>query len=249
MRRIERGTAFDGAKHSTLNFSVPKMAWLVFLICAVTVIVAPAQTFKRLYSFCSQANCSDGNTPFSGLIQANDGNLYGMTFYGGFYDLSCGYNGCGTVFKIAPAGMLTTLYTFCSQVYCKDGSDPNAQLIQAADGNFYGLATQGGAYADGTVFKITPNGRLSTLHSFNWTDGYQPGAGLIQASDGSFYGITSSGGSQGAGTIFKITPAGTLTTLYSFCSQANCADGSEPAVALIPATDGSFYGTTWYGGS
>jgi len=106
----------------------------------------------------------------------------------------------------------------------------------------------------GTVFKITPSGTLTTLYSFTGnTDGGCPMGGLIQATDGNFYGTTLQGGANagsngnGAGTIFKITPSGTLTTLYSFCSQSGCTDGEEPLAGLVQATDGNFYGTTYYG--
>ncbi len=142
---------------------------------------------------------------------------------------------------------MTTLYSFCSQSSCADGANPSAALIQAIDGNFYGTTENGGASNDGTVFKITLKGRLTTLHSFDGTDGSGP-AGLIQATDGSLYGATVYG-AKGGGTIFKITPAGRLTTLYSFCSQANCTDGAGSAGALVQATDGNFYGTTVGGGA
>lgn len=64
-----------------------------------------------------------------------------------------------------------------------------------------------------------------------------------------FYGTTDVGGANGAGTIFRITPSGTFTTLYSFCAQPGCLDGIGPYGGLVQGTDGSFYGTTGYGGS
>jgi uncharacterized repeat protein (TIGR03803 family) len=102
----------------------------------------------------------------------------------------------------------------------------------------------------GTVFKMTPDGNLTTLAGF---EGANPRA-LVQASDGNFYGTTEAGGTSkncngGCGTVFKITPSGTLTTLYSFCSLANCADGWNPWAGVIQATDGNFYGTTELGGA
>ena len=90
--------------------------------------------------------------------------------------------------------------------------------MQGSDGNFYGTTFDGGANCNagcGTVFKITPSGTLTTLHSFDSADGL-PCAGLIQATDGNFYGTTAAGGANDNGTVFKITPGGTLTTLYSF---------------------------------
>jgi uncharacterized repeat protein (TIGR03803 family) len=172
-------------------------------------------------------------------VQGTDGNFYGTTAVGGA-SVSSG----GTVFKITPEGTLTTLYSFCSLTNCADGANPHAGLIQASDGNFYGTTYVGGTPGVGTVFKITPGGALTTLHSFMGTDGEEPEGGLIQASDGDFYGTTVNGGTNQAGTVFKITPGGTLTTLYSFCSATRCSDGAYPVAGLIQATDGNFYGTT-----
>ena len=194
--------------------------------------ITPNGTLTTLAVFCSSED------PYAGLIQASDGNLYGTTTGGG------GYRG-GTVFKITSGGTLTTLYNFCSQTGCADGAAPEAALIQASDGNFYGTTAGGGANNDGTVFKITPSGTLTTLYSFcsqsNCADGYWPYGGLVQARDGNFYGTTFAGGAYGynAGTVFKITPSGTLTTLdfYGY-------DGAWPYAGLIQARDGNFYGTT-----
>jgi uncharacterized repeat protein (TIGR03803 family) len=190
--------------------------------------ITPGGTLTTLYTFCAEPGCTDGAYPYAGLVQATDGKFYGTT--------SGGANGYGTVFKIAPAGILTTLHSFNAT----DGGNPSAALVQATAGNFYGTTYSGGANGYGTVFKISPGGTLTTLHSFNNTDGANPVAGLVQATDGIFYGTTS-GGANGYGTVFKITPGGRLTTLHSFDS----ADGA-PVARLIQATDGSFYGTTTY---
>jgi uncharacterized repeat protein (TIGR03803 family) len=124
--------------------------------------------------------------------------------------------------------------------------------VQASDGNFYGTTIGGGANHDGTAFKVTSTGTLTTLYSFcsrtNCADGSSPYAGLVQGSDGNFYGTTASGGASSSGTAFRITSTGTLTTVHSFCSQAACADGSSPYAGLVLATDGNFYGTTFIGG-
>jgi uncharacterized repeat protein (TIGR03803 family) len=101
------------------------------------------------------------------------------------------------------------------------------------------------------VFEITPGGRLTTLYSFCYQPncgGRNPAAGLLLGTSGNFYGTTTDGGADGDGTIFEITPKGKLTTLYSFCSQPNCTDGRDPVAGLLQATDGNFYGTTYYGG-
>ncbi len=213
--------------------------------CGTVYKITPSGTLTTLYSFCSQSGCPDGYEP-SGLVQATDGNFYGMTDDGGA-------NSYGTVFKITPEGALTTLYSFCSQSGCTDGEYPYEKLTQAADGNFYGTTTNGGANSGGTVFKITPSGTLTTLHSFcaqsGCTDGKEPFTGLLQASDGNFYGTTVYGGANSYGTVFKITPSGTLTTLYSFCSQSGCPDGYAPRATPIQGTNGDLYGLTPEGGS
>jgi uncharacterized repeat protein (TIGR03803 family) len=123
------------------------------------------------------------------------------------------------------------------------------------DGNFYGTTASGGDQICncGTVFKITPVGNLTTLHSFKGTDGAYPGGALVQAADENFYGTTGGLGyhcnpTSGCGTVFKITRGGSLTTLYNFCAQTNCSDGAHPVAGLVQATDGNFYGTTLVGG-
>jgi uncharacterized repeat protein (TIGR03803 family) len=207
-----------------------------------------------VHSFCAGGNpCADGNLPFAGLAEGGDGNFYGTTKYGGAAGCEPPF-GCGTVFKITPAGTLTTLHSFDGN----DGANPSAVLVQASDGNFYGTTESGGAGyygGDGTVFRITPKGKLTTLYSFcvqqGCVDGDAPSAGLVQASDGSLYGTTASGGGSGAvGTIFKITLRGALSTLHSFCiGGPPCLDGDGPTAGLLQATNGSFYGTTSQGGA
>ena len=177
-----------------------------------------------------------GRFPYSGVIQATDGDLYGTTWQGGATS-ALAY---GTVYKTPPSvNDLTLLYSFCSQTNCSDGADPFAPLVQAANGNFYGTTFNGGTSGYGTVFAITSAGTLTTLHSFGCSDGAGPVAGLIQAKDGNFYGTTLYGGATGGGAVFEMTAAGTLTTLYSFCSRKNCADGAHPYAGHVQATDGN----------
>ena len=155
-----------------------------------------------LYNFCSQANCADGGGP-AALVQGTDGNFYGTTDRGG--DLTCASNGCGTVFKITPAGKLTTLYAFNDP---KSGSP--SSLVQGIDGNFYGTFPYGGdlsCYSGqgcGSIFRITPKGKLTILHNLHLTEGAQPGP-LVQGTDGNFYGTAQSGGSHNGGTVFSLS--------------------------------------------
>jgi uncharacterized repeat protein (TIGR03803 family) len=124
----------------------------------------------------------------AGLVEGSDGNFYGTTYAGGT-------NHDGTVFKITPQGLLTTLWQFCSVQDqfgdCLDGSSPYAGLVKGSDGNFYGTTQDGGTNDWGTVYKITPQGTLTTLHDFcsrpDCADGWDPSAGLVQGSDGNFY--------------------------------------------------------------
>ncbi len=201
--------------------------------------ITPGGKVTMLYSFCSQINCTDGYFPYAGLVQATNGYFYGTTYEGGA-------NNQGTVFRIiTPSDTLKTLYSFDNTTNATDGVEPYAGLVEATDGNFYGTTYGGGSYLYGTVFKITANGTLTTLHSFDVTDGYFPIAGLIQATNGYFYGTTFAGGANDDGTVFKITPSGTLTTLHSF----DVTDGAYPWAGLVQATDGNLYGTTYGGGA
>jgi len=242
---------------SFVSACVPRLNWrnrvyALFLVCAMTAIASPAQTFTNLLSF----DGTDGALPYAGLIQGTDGSLYGTTYNGGAY-------GYGTVFKITAAGKLTTLYSFCPGEICTDGQYPRAGLVQATNGNFYGTTLYGGPNGDGNIFEITPSGKLTSIYLFCpevsvCPDGSAPYAGLVQASNGSLYGATAAGGigncaQGGCGTIFKITLSGALTTLYSFCSVLNtqgyCADGSTPFSGPVQAANGNFYGTTELGGA
>lgn len=182
---------------------------------------------------------TEGSLPV-GIVEGADGAFYGTTNSGGAKN-------DGTVFKITAAGAFKTLYSFCSQASCADGTMPN-QLMQGSDGNLYGTTYGGGAHKEGAIFAITPAGKMTTLHSFSGGDGRNPDAGLMQGEDGEFYGTTFAGGAHKEGTVFKITAGGNLTSLYSFCSQTGCTDGTVPAAVLAQATDGNFYGTTAGGG-
>jgi len=206
--------------------------------CGTVFKITTAGKLTPLYNFCSQPNCTDGAGAW-GLIQATNGNFYGTTGGGGSANCT---NGCGTIFEITPAGALTTLYSFCAQTGCADGTNPG-ELVQGTDGNFYGATAWGGTSDDGTVFKITAAGELTTLDSFDGTDGLHA-HGPVQATDGNFYGTTGGGGGDGDGTVFEITPEGTLTMLHSF----DGTDGASPG-GPVQATNGNFYGTTSQGGN
>lgn len=207
--------------------------------CGTVFKISDTGMLSTLYTFCSQPNCTDGNGPEARLILATSGDFYGTTTFGGA-------NNQGTVFRITPSGALTTLYSFCAQAECADGTQPLSALVEGSDGNFYGATSQGGSIDCGTVFKITPSGVLTTLHSLTTLDGCQPTSGLIQSTNGNFYGTANQGGTAGYGTVFTVTPAGKLTTIYSFDGGLH---GNGPWGALMQGADGNFYGTTNTGGT
>ena len=216
----------------------------ISLGCGTVVKITPSGTVTTLYLFCSQLGCTDGANPYGTPVQAADGNFYGVTADGGASGNCPPYPpyGCGTVFKLTPSGTLTTLYNFCSQPQCADGYQPNS-LIQGADGNFYGTTQQGGAVCDcGTVFKITPTGTLTTLHSFNGAGNSSNPNAVTQGTDGNLYGTT-----LNYGTVFTITTSGSFFTLYSFVNGPP-GTGIMP-FGLVQGSDGNFYGTTGGGGN
>jgi uncharacterized repeat protein (TIGR03803 family) len=223
------------------------MRLLLAAVLALSVFGAQAGVvFTSLYSF---TGTNDGANPVAGLVQGNDGNLYGTTPCGGS-------NGYGTVFKISTSGVLTNLWSFTGG---NGGAYPQAGLVQGSDGNFYGTTAgffnfYGYTSGHGTVFKISTNGALTSLYSFGSVqdtngialDGANPN-GLVQGSDGSFYGTTQGGGTYWYGTVFKISTNGVLTSLYSFGYYYS--NGYLPAAGLVQGSDGNFYGTTDDGGT
>ncbi len=218
--------------------------------------LTPAGALTTLYNFGTVLN--DGAIP-TFLIQGGDGNFYGTTYYtalGAFGEAGRGTD-YGTIFKITPAGELTTLYSFCQGSGggpCLDDEYPTS-LTLGTDGTIYGTTL--GVQLGGSFFKITPTGTLTTLYGFGrgqTTQGSNPVGPVIQASDGNFYGTASGDGidpcgsfALGCGTVFKITPGGVLTKLYTFGTTPT--DGANPRSALVLATDGNFYGTTVAGGA
>jgi uncharacterized repeat protein (TIGR03803 family) len=186
-------------------------------------------------------NGTNGELPYASLIQAADGYLYGTTANGGDA-------GAGTVFKVGLNGSLSVLYSFD----ITHGASPYGSLIQANDGSFYGTTSYGGTtYYQGslygTVFRLTTNGVISTIFSFDYNRGGTPMAGLVSDSNGILYGTTKTGGANGSGgngdygTVFQIKNGGLLS--YSFYGT----DGWEPLAGLVKANDGNYYGATFYG--
>lgn len=205
---------------------------------------------KVLYSFCGQANCTDGSEPFGGVIDVK-GMLYSTTGAGGKY-------GSGSIFALnAKTGAERVLYSFCKQQNCSDGNLPAAGLL-IVQGMLYGTTAYGGADCQyrnepsgcGTIFSLDPNdGSEKVLHSFGAAsgDGVEPIASLI-AIKGDLYGTTLQGGAHEYGAVFVVDrKTGAEKVVYSFCSQQNCADGAYPRAGLLNV-NGTLYGTTNAGG-
>ena len=211
--------------------------------------VTPTGKLTTLYSFCSLSNCADGRYPYGTLLLGTNGNFYGTTQMGGNGNLAqCGSIGCGTVFKITPAGELTTLHSFCSAENCTEGMAPVAGLTLGPNGNFYGTTFQGGTGcgACGTVFEITPSGVLTTPHNFNFTDGSDPQINPVLANNGVFYGATAQGGPTNGGAVYAMNATGTFKVLFDIPLLNGQTQGVSP---LSVGADGNMYGTTFAGGN
>jgi uncharacterized protein (TIGR03437 family) len=186
------------------------------------------------------------------MIQASNGNFYGTELGGSAEctNVSVNLTGyCGAIFQVTPSGVGSTVYDF----HGADGFNP-VTLIEGADGNLYGITQVGGpsysatSNGSGTVFQLTPAGKLTILHSFATSDGAAPSS-LIQGQDGNLYGTTAYGGSgncstpaspSGCGTVFKITTTGQLSTVYTFTGAAG--DGLFDPLSLFQLSNGTIYG-------
>jgi uncharacterized repeat protein (TIGR03803 family) len=203
------------------------LSCMFLLVLGIATTPLHSQTYTDLHDFnCPTDGCRPGFPAI--LAQGRDGNLYGTLGQGGTRNF-------GTVFKITPAGAITTIYNFAGT----DGADPLGGLTLGTDGNFYGTTQGGGANSAGTIFKITPAGALTTLHSFTNTDGF-PSAPPVLGANGNYYGVTL--GNTLVGTAYSITVSGTYKLLPTPLPGVSFAP-------LILARDGNFYGTTPNGGA
>ena len=199
--------------------------------------ISPSGQFKLLYTFCSQANCADGQEPPSAPILGDDGNFYGVAQFGG-----TGTGAVGVAYKFTPAGAYSVIYNFCSVAKCTDGAQPLA-VSQGPHGGLFGITTAGGFKNCGTAFRIGPQNHYSVLHRFSDADACNPFNALTLANDGNFYDVL--GTFSGGGFIFQLTPQGAFTSLYDFSC---CHRGYDPAGMLFQGTDGNLYGATLYNG-
>ena len=196
------------------------------LICAAAL--AQAQTVSTVYNFAG--GTTSGQYPwYVTLVQGTSGALYGTTYQGGAH-------GMGTVFSVTTSGTQTLLYSFKGGT--TDGANPTGGLTIGTDGNFYGTTQQGGSKSSGVVFKITPSGTTTILHSLNGTtDGSFPWGPPIEGSDGNFYGTASGGGNHGNGVVYKVTSTGTYSVIYEF----DVTHGFSPIAPPTQANDGFLY--------
>ena len=190
-----------------------------------------------LYSFGGEPG--DAISPSCELSHDQHGNLYGTTSTGGAY-------GYGSVFKLTPGGEETVLYSFGGQAA---DFNPGTNLALDRQGNLYGTTNNDGPYNYGTVFKLTPGGVKTVLHSFGQQgDGIFPQCCLLVDQQGNIFGTTyDSNTIQGHGILFKITAAGDESVLHTFGSQIG--DGINPIWNLIPDKQGNLYGITSSGGA
>ncbi len=226
MKQIQRSISKQGCSRRV--FATLAIASFTVLLLLQGGRVALAQTYTVV------ASLIQGSAPAGPLVQGLDGQLYGTTNSGGNYACNNGI-GCGTIFKLTTAGVITNLFTFCSQGSCADGALPVGAMVLATDGNLYGTAAFGGLHNLGVIFKITPSGLYSAVHSFSGSDGSYPATTLIQI-DGALYSTMVHFG----GNIFELSKDNVITSLF----DSSC----DPVAGLFQGTDGKLYGTTAIGG-
>jgi uncharacterized repeat protein (TIGR03803 family) len=220
--------------------------FIVALLTLGPIQNGSAQTITVLHTF--PAFDGDGIYPFSPLWLDDQGELYGTTFQGG--DVGSGY---GTVFEMSESGDETILFNF--NFYNGVGAYPTQPLLRAADGTLYGTAMEGNG-GSGVVFKLSPTGEETILHSFVGGQNSHPkvpSSGVVMDSAGNLYGVTLSGGHSSCnrkdppycGTVYELDPKGKLTVLHSFTGGS---DGAAPSGNLILDTAGNLYGVTIFGG-
>ncbi len=180
----------------------------------------------------------EGFNTYSGLVRGSDGNFYGVTRYGGWYD-------DGTLFKMTPAGVVTVLHNFAAGA--SDGDQPFATLVQDSSGNFYGSTYYGGTYNEGTVFQLKANGTYTLLYVFGQTGGSYIPSSLLVGADGLLYGTSYYGGQYNNGAVFRLTLDGYETVIHSF--KGGTTEGQYANSGLLQLADGTLYGTTFNGGT
>jgi uncharacterized repeat protein (TIGR03803 family) len=183
---------------------------------------------------------ADGNYPYGGVLMDKSGNLFGTTAAGG-------PDNAGMVYRLAPDGTETVLHFFANSG--GDGDGPMGALVADRHGDLYGTTPTGGSADLGVIFKVTPDGKESILHSFAGApnDGGEPATGLIIDGAGNLYGSTWSGGTNNMGSVFRLAPDGTETLLHSLAGPPNEGRGAVGGVVMDKS--GNLYGATFTGGA
>lgn len=224
----------------------------ILSLCSIASAHA-GSNYETLHTF---TGAPDGRGGYAELVPGPDGLLYGTTTYGGT-GIGCGTYGCGTVFRMSRMGEVKVLHSF--ERVTDDGAQPRAAMLLGADGNFYGTTSSGGAFGYGILYRMTPKGKFTQLHSFDFEakEGIRPASRLVQTPDGALWGTTVDGGAgegpycvsaggAGCGTVFRYLESEGLTTVHSFSGELT--DGAFPQAGLLLASDGYLYGTTHDGG-
>jgi uncharacterized repeat protein (TIGR03803 family) len=223
---LTQGT--DGNLYGTTNFGGTNMTECFGSGCGTVFMITPVGTLTTLHNFDGSEGCEA-----PGLTLGTDGNFYGVVL------------GCtaGEFFRMTTAGQLTTLYSFCHRQKCLDGEQPDGLPVQATDGNFYGTTLYGGTYNSGTAYRMTVNGKLTTIYNFcppgRCKDGNYP-MGLMQATNGELYGTDLGNAYYYTGTTFRMSLGGQLTILDDLGVGKNADESS--AFGLIQGTSGDLYG-------
>jgi uncharacterized repeat protein (TIGR03803 family) len=248
---------------TSIQFRMATTAAAAMLLALVPVGGASAYTLQTLHSFCTESNCGDGDTPATGLVKDQHGNLYGTASVGGKYNK-------GLVFELVPNAKKTKykehiLKNFCAQAKCTDGAYPYADLILDMDGRLYGTTSQGGKYDGGAVFRLAHKAGVVTfavIHSFcskktNCADGAFPDPGLAYAGQASgapwdesspLFGVAWGGGANNKGLAYELAPNGsnwTYQVIHSF-NPENCSATPGP---LLVDSSGNLVGVTYCGGT
>lgn len=189
------------------------------------------------YTVIKALTAATGLNPYGGLVQGTDGALYGMTRLGGTANK-------GVIFRVNTSG---TAYTVLRSLTDPDGFYPMGDLIQATDGYLYGMAPNGGANNNGTIFRIKPAGTdFKVMRSLSVSiEGSGPTGSLVQASDGNFYGMAYGLNGGYSGSLFRMTLGGLVTVIKKLTGNT---EGAQPKGGLVQGSDGALYGMTYAGG-